>query len=107
MRTDSLRQSRAGLSAKSSTQCKTRDYCLRNFTSGLSHRVANYRIRTLRAGGLSGGALLFKFFSQLTDSFLLIFADHAQFGDDVCQLFDVLIFDHQVHSILSQALNDG
>lgn len=44
---------------------------------------------------------------QLVNTFLLVFANHAQLSNDVSELFDVLIFDHQVHSVLSQALNDG
>jgi hypothetical protein len=49
---------------------------------------------------------LLKFVREFDDSFLLVFADHAQFGNDIRQLFDVLIFDHQINGILSQTLDD-
>lgn len=47
------------------------------------------------------------FFGQLGNSFLLVLTDHAQFGNDIRQLFDVLIFDHQVDGVLTKALYDG
>lgn len=54
-----------------------------------------------------GTAQRFDFFSELANPFLLVFADQAQFSHDVCQMLNVLVFNHQIDSVLSQSLNNG
>jgi hypothetical protein len=73
-------------------------------TVAIENRVTFLQLRTELHGGASQ---LFESFAKFADAFLLIFANETQLGDDVGQLFDVLIFDHQVHGVLSQSLNDG
>ena len=61
-----------------------------------------------RSNRLDGRAAeLFEFIAEFADALLLVFANQTQLGNDVGQLFDVLIFDHQVHGVLSKSLNDG
>ena len=50
---------------------------------------------------LSGGQATL----QIVDLLLLVFADQTQLGHDIRQLLNVLVFDHQVDSVLTQTLN--
>lgn len=85
------RRVRAGSHEGSESLIFLRQLLHTNHENGLYRRAANF----------------LKFIREFDNALLLFFANHAQLSDDVSQLFDVLIFDHQVHGVLSQALNDG